>query len=86
MLTVKAEFNEEALKHVVHQCDRYSVYHINTPDATGVTQLLMYKGGQCERGEELLLHTGTRAYVMNEYGATVDTIYGTSLQNEQLPF
>lgn len=80
MITIKSEFRQEALQRRVDTCDSYAVYTVNTHDAMGVTQLMLFKGN--EESLELLLYTGNKAYAMNDYGATIDTIFGTSIPNE----
>lgn len=80
MITIKSEFRQQALRHRVDTCDGYAVYSVNTHDANGVTQLMLYKGN--DEPIELLLYAGTKAYAMNDYGATIDTISGTSMPKE----
>lgn len=80
MFTIKSEFRQQALRHRLDQCDSYSVYSVNTEDAIGVTQLMLFKGN--EEPLELLLYAGTKAYAMNDNGTTIDIIVGTSMPKE----
>jgi hypothetical protein len=77
MLTVKVMwYSPQWPTHSVYTTPSYSVYLL----ASGETQLILEAAnGQTK---ELLLSADCKAYVMNESGATVDIIYGTSLPDK----
>jgi hypothetical protein len=88
MNTLKVNWNRDAgTKHSVYQCKQYAVYEVNTHDADGVTQLLMFQDtAEKEESTEVLLYSGAKAYAMNDNGATIDTINGTSIPTNHIPF
>lgn len=69
MLTVKVVWPSDFANQSVYDCKHYTMMAL----ADGTTSLILYRG--IEDINELILGKGTRAYIMNDGGATVDTIY-----------